>query len=781
MVRKIRMVLLTGTLLCSCVLGFGQIQNPVKDAKGSIKKQADKPKNEVNRATKKAENFDPTREAEKKLEDMADGNKKKKGKKKGNQTVVVEKEENKRRPKPVTSDLGVEGNQPNYDQFEVSRLPSLSTPYSDVMNYATRKQIVISSQGKSGDFGKSKKKKEGDYDYYIGKKDGFKAVTDMSKVKGKANSSYNDVGAIHVPGSDSVLFSKSVKYKSEASGEKQSSFRIFLAKVVDESKWKKPVELPFNGDISWSNFQPALHPEKTGVIFASDRPGGYGGIDLYEVSWTDGEWGEPQNLGPEVNTPKDEVFPSYDDLGNLYFASNGHGGMGGFDLFAMHRLNGQFHNLENLGGDINSQGDDIAMHWAPGQPMGYFSSNREDPSNSDIYYFKRLPLLHGFVRDSLNYKPLDSVIISRISDNSQTDRKLTNTDGDFNYICEPNRKYLLMIQKKGYKSRRLRISTKKLEQAEDIDISLSLNRDRVYSLTGLVADAFSGRGIDGVVIKVDNDLSFPEENFVSEIDGSYEINLMSGATYSVIYQKRGFVPIVLNLTLEDINEYKNDTMDVTMRRGDFMLVKGSIFDREDVKEGLDGASVHLIDNNTQAAVDSFRVGRDGEFFMALPWGDTLMDYSIIAAREGYMSSSINLMRKDSDNVDVQFTMIEPEYGPDKVVVTVFHGYNQSDLPLISKKQLNEIVFFLKENPYAKAEVVSHTDSRGNRLYNLALSKERAEAVVDYICARRGISKDRFIIRGLGEEYPLNGCVDGVECTEEQHSQNRRTEIKLLDQ
>src|SRR5690606_308518 len=113
-----------------------------------------------------------------------------------------------------------------------------------------------------------------------------------------------------------------------------------------------------------------------------------------------------------------------------------------------------------------------------------------------------------------------------------------------------------------------------------------------------------------------------------------------------------------------------------------------------------------------------------------------------------------------------------------VINNIFYDYNKSSLRSESETELNKLADFLLENTNIKIELSSHTDSRGGDSYNKRLSQKRAQSCVDYLI-RKGVSKSNIVAKGYGESKLLNKCDDGVECSEEEHQQNRRTEIKIL--
>ncbi|MGM0626406.1 MAG: OmpA family protein [Bacteroidota bacterium] len=161
----------------------------------------------------------------------------------------------------------------------------------------------------------------------------------------------------------------------------------------EDGNWKNISEFEHNDAANYSTGHPTLSPEGDILYFASDMPGGYGESDIYySEKQATGEWGEPQNLGPEINTAGKELFPSVDSEGKLYFASNGHPGMGGLDLFTSTGSKTDWEQPENLKHPINSPKDDFAMMVTEPGVKGYFASDRYGGEGSDdIYSFVYSP------------------------------------------------------------------------------------------------------------------------------------------------------------------------------------------------------------------------------------------------------------------------------------------------------------------------------------------------------------------------------------------------------
>lgn len=178
------------------------------------------------------------------------------------------------------------------------------------------------------------------------------------------------------------------KYKKDEEGINQ--LNIYYAENVN-GEWKDIKPVPFN-DHQYSNSHPALSPDGSTLYFTSDRPGGKGKADIYKVSIAkDGTFGNPVNLGDNINTEGKEGFPFVDSNGTLYFSSDAHLGIGGLDVFAAEANGDGFGEARNLGLGVNSSEDDFAYSYNPATEEGYVSSNRKGGKGSDdIYKIKKM-------------------------------------------------------------------------------------------------------------------------------------------------------------------------------------------------------------------------------------------------------------------------------------------------------------------------------------------------------------------------------------------------------
>ncbi len=224
-----------------------------------------------------------------------------------------------------------------------------------------------------------------------------------------------------------------------------------------EMDWSPGEEVPFNS-VDYSVGQPALDPNGKRLFFVSDMPGGFGQTDIYFVELTDdGGYSEPINLGPTINTSGREMFPFVDDE-KLYFASDGHLGLGGLDVFESALGNG-FSKPMNLGKPLNSKKDDFAFIIDRGRNRGYFSSNRDGGTgDDDIYSFERLPIncyqtIGGSIRNERNGFPEANAQVFLLDTNgNELAKTKSSRDGiyDFDIRLDCGTTYQIKVEKNGY-------------------------------------------------------------------------------------------------------------------------------------------------------------------------------------------------------------------------------------------------------------------------------------------------------------------------------------------
>ena len=271
---------------------------------------------------------------------------------------------------------------------------SCNSEYSDYAPCVRGDEVVFSSSRDKGIFIEEihQWNNEPFLDLYSTKANGTKGV---HKLKGKVNSKFHESSATFSKDHNTVYFTRTNYFKGKkgVSEEGYVLLNIYKASFIN-GKWDDIQKVSFNSD-EYSVSHPSLSSDGRYLYFASDMPGGYGDTDLYVVEINDrGEFSKPKNLGSDINTQDKETFPFISDSGRLFFASNGHKGLGGLDIFMAYNGQSGKINVENLGKPINSSLDDFTFVIREEQGTGYFASNRPGgKGGDDIYQFKQLESL----------------------------------------------------------------------------------------------------------------------------------------------------------------------------------------------------------------------------------------------------------------------------------------------------------------------------------------------------------------------------------------------------
>jgi outer membrane protein OmpA-like peptidoglycan-associated protein len=230
-------------------------------------------------------------------------------------------------------------------------------------------------------------------DLYVGERLENKQLINVKPFSSELNSPYHEGPLTFNDNFTTCYFTRNnlVKNKLKEDKEQTTNLKIYRTHLIGE-KWGNIAEFKYNSD-DYSTGHPSLSLDGNKLYFCSDKPGGYGGTDIYVCKWEKGEWGVPTNLGPSINTEGDEKFPFVHADSTLYFASDGLVGFGGLDIFRARQLSGLIWDVSNVGLPINSPRDDFGLIPDKDKKSGYFSSNRKGGRGyDDIYLFRCLGL-----------------------------------------------------------------------------------------------------------------------------------------------------------------------------------------------------------------------------------------------------------------------------------------------------------------------------------------------------------------------------------------------------
>eukprot|EP01098_Paradermamoeba_levis_P015202 TRINITY_DN7581_c0_g1_i1.p1 TRINITY_DN7581_c0_g1~~TRINITY_DN7581_c0_g1_i1.p1 ORF type:complete len:334 (+),score=-11.34 TRINITY_DN7581_c0_g1_i1:307-1308(+) len=192
------------------------------------------------------------------------------------------------------------------------------------------------------------------------------------------NTKYHEGPMTFTKDQNYIVFTRNNTSKGKAGKSSDGVKKLKLYSSVNKNgKWVDIQEVPFNSN-EYSVGHPAFSADNTKMYFASDMPGGYGGTDIYVVEFNNGQWGTPVNMGKEINTEGNEMFPYASEGDDLYFSSDGHEGLGGLDVFVAELKDGiAYKGVQNLGAPINSEKDDFGFITDKNRTTGFVSSNRK--------------------------------------------------------------------------------------------------------------------------------------------------------------------------------------------------------------------------------------------------------------------------------------------------------------------------------------------------------------------------------------------------------------------
>lgn len=300
----------------------------------------------------------------------------------------------------------------------------------------------------------------------------------LAETEGKLNTNANE-GAPVFNTTFSTMYYTRCGNNEETEG---SNCKILTIKRSGKG-WGEPAELDLSSDSTVTNGHPAISSDELTIVFSSDREGGKGGKDLWIATrkTTAEKFNKPLNLGELINTPGDEVFPFLRNDTTIYFASNGHPGLGGLDIFKTTLRNNVWTAPVNVQVPVNTSGDDFAMVFKPGEDQGILTSNRKGgKGGDDIYTFNNPPLvftLSGTIKDdrTLQFVPMASVKLVG-SDGSSVEAK-TDPKGFYSFSksqIKPNTTYDLTVVKPNYFNKKARETTVGVEKNKDFIIDFML-------------------------------------------------------------------------------------------------------------------------------------------------------------------------------------------------------------------------------------------------------------------------------------------------------------------
>lgn len=308
-------------------------------------------------------------------------------------------------------------------------------------------------------------------DVYYAKKNEKGEWERPEPAEGELNSEFDEGIVSFTPDGQTMYLTKARRDPNAS-----TSVEIYTSKRSDAT-WSAPVKYEILNDTVTAVGHPAVSADGRYLYFTSDMPGGYGGRDIWRVNLQD-KVGSLENLGPQINTAGDEMFPYSRTDSLLYFSSDGHPGFGGLDIFKAHLdATGQRWSVENMGKPMNSQADDFGITFGQGE-SGFFSSGRGDARGYDHIYSFELPELNigisGWVVDK-DDEPVPGAVIRIVGDDGSIQKEVARDDGSFAFRLSRGVKYVMMAGAKGYLNVKQEFQSDAAEEDAQYDVDFVLS------------------------------------------------------------------------------------------------------------------------------------------------------------------------------------------------------------------------------------------------------------------------------------------------------------------
>lgn len=385
-------------------------------------------------------------------------------------------------PTSVLAFNGVEGSQKalewkkNPTRYVVKRMDKFNSrrgEFSPMLLGPDYDQLYFaSSRSKDKDQKVSAITGQNNNNFYVIKKDEQGNWLQPEELEDEVNTEFDEGTPSFTPDGNTMYYT----YCSQAP-EGDRTAEIYLS-TRSSAKWGKGSKVEILKDSVTALAHPSVSPDGRWLYFVSDAVGGQGGKDIFRVRINGNDFGPMENLGPEINTPGDEVFPYVRDSVTLYFASNGHPGMGGLDIFRATLDSTEHWHVENMRSPINSNGDDFGITFEGVHERGFFSSNRNDARGYDHVYSFELPVItvkiEGIVFD-VDEVPIEGATVRIVGRDGLNAKVLTMKNGEYEVELERDIRYVMMASARGFLNQNFELKTGAEEKNETYIVDFYLS------------------------------------------------------------------------------------------------------------------------------------------------------------------------------------------------------------------------------------------------------------------------------------------------------------------
>lgn len=481
----------------------------------------------------------------------------------------------------------------------------------------------------------------------------------------------------------------------------------------------------------------SITPDGKTMYFASNRPGGYGGLDIYQIKKLEsGEWGEAVNLGPEVNSKYNEDAPFiHPDQWTLFFTSDGHNTMGGRDIFVTRLFNNEWTKPENMGYPINTTADDNYFTLTADGRKGYFSSNRKGGNGGQDIYTIDMPeeeanvpltMIKGRILDGETGQPLPTQIYMIDNESGKKLDFVYQPDpktGNYLIILPPAKNYDMIIESEGFLPYTLNINIPGQTYFYELFQMIYLKTIKQFDV------------VVGQSVEVKNAFYDTHEDAVTDIRKTHESTLIKNDSI-------------------DVYDLMNDLIAANDEKGieyltSLIYMTNSIdevsFSSSDELE--EATRVYYYDESDESKFEKKEV--DGKTIFSLP---TM-----------YVTEEAERQKAEKANKPITY-----DKSLLNKVTKLYFDVSKSELKSSYNAELDKVIAALDKYPDLGVQISGYASAEGNEEFNKKLSNERAIAVLDYI-NQKGVVRRRIIAKAFGATKNASGNAE----------ESRRVEVEIV--
>lgn len=606
--------------------------------------------------------------------------------------------------------------------YIVETAEGINSSASDIATDVYKESVFFTSTFKKSSDQKTWSLAETSNLFFSQRKNTFQEYNSIERVHAFRNIK-SESGVSFSENLDGYIFSSEQGYQGKAQGLSKIYFLSSEAKAT-------PTLVPFCDDNA-GYYHPHFVDELNLLLFSSNRRGGQGGLDIWYSYYHNGEWTNPANCGGQVNTSGEEIYPTFFN-NDIYFSSNGWVPEKGFELFKSEG-SAQWMNALQLEYPLNSEKDDFSILFFNNE-KGILSSNRTGTLGaSDIFYFKKVVkklAAHGYTAHlASSTAPIAQAQLLFFDSASELSLAATT---DYNGSCA-------------------------LDQ-------LSLNEKFVVKLGGVQPALYP-------------QLKLSLIDASGNIIGTYQFNDKGELILELLQFVYSDLPLLDNEDKSILNIQFSGRLQAANAQGVQAVITvldldGNIIAvaKSDILGKFNISSVSPLREYV------FRISKEhkADQMILFDNGNTVV-LPILSAEAYYRripeGKGIHLVDENKREIVLKEDDLF-------IVNRVYFDHNSSVLNSYAKEQLDAVSRLLSFNSNLQVDICSYADARGGQAYNLQLSKQRAISLLQYL-KKTGVEANRISYAYKGETEILNECDDSVDCIEEKHAINRRTEIKFV--